>query len=44
MPSRVCSETGDYDWNFGTDQRTDVRPLNLYPVKIRAWIPTGGPP
>ena len=28
--------TGDYDWNSGTDERSNVRPLNLYPAKIRA--------
>ena len=28
--------TGDYDWNSGAAQRTNVRPLNLYPAKIRA--------
>ena len=27
---------GDYDWNSGAAQRTNVRPLNLYPTKIRA--------
>ena len=29
-------QTGDYDWNSGAAQRTNVRPLNLYPTKIRA--------
>ena len=28
--------TGDYDWDSGAAQRTNVRPLNLYPTKIRA--------
>ena len=28
--------TGDYDWNSGAAQRTNVRSLNLYPTKIRA--------
>ena len=28
--------TGDYDWNSGAEQRSNVRPLNLYPAKIRA--------
>ena len=28
--------TADYDWNSGAAQRTNVRPLNLYPAKIRA--------
>ena len=28
--------TGDYDWNSGAAERTNVRPLNLYPAKIRA--------
>ena len=28
--------TGDYDWNSGPAQRTNVRPLNLYTTKIRA--------
>ena len=23
--------TGDYDWNSGAEQRSNVRPLNLYP-------------
>ena len=27
---------GDYDWNSGAAQRTNVRPLNPYPAKIRA--------
>ena len=26
---------GDYDWNSGPAQRTNVWPLNLYPTKIR---------
>ena len=28
--------TGDYDWNSGAAERTNARPLNLYPAKIRA--------
>ena len=28
--------TGDYDWHSGAAERTNVRPLNLYPAKIRA--------
>ena len=28
--------TGDYDWNSGAAERTNVRPLNLCPAKIRA--------
>ena len=28
--------TGDYDWNSGAAERSNVRPLNLYPAKIRA--------
>ena len=28
--------TGDYDWNSGAAECTNVRPLNLYPEKIRA--------
>ena len=28
--------TGDYDWNSRAAERTNVRPLNLYPAKIRA--------
>ena len=28
--------TGDYDWNSGAAERTNERPLNLYPAKIRA--------
>ena len=28
--------TGDYDWNSGAAERTNVRALNLYPAKIRA--------
>ena len=28
--------TGDYDWDSGAAERTNVRPLNLYPAKIRA--------
>ena len=28
--------TGDHDWNSGAAERTNVRPLNLYPAKIRA--------
>ena len=28
--------TGDYDWNSGAAERTNVRPLNLYPAKLRA--------
>ena len=31
--------TGDYDWNSGAAERTNARPLNLYPAKIRAWFP-----
>ena len=26
---------GDYDWNSGAAERTNVRPLNLYSAKIR---------
>ena len=28
--------TGDYDWNSGAAERTNARPLNLYPARIRA--------
>ena len=28
--------TGDYDWNSGAAVRTNARPLNLYPARIRA--------
>ena len=28
--------TGDYDWNSGAAVRTNTRPLNLYPARIRA--------
>ena len=28
--------TGDYDWNSGAAERTNARPLNLYPTRIRA--------
>ena len=28
--------TGDYDWSSGAAERSNVRPLNLYPAKIRA--------
>ena len=28
--------TGNYDWNSGAAERSNVRPLNLYPAKIRA--------
>ena len=28
--------TGDYDWNSGAPERTNIRPLNLYPAKIHA--------
>ena len=28
--------TGDYDWNSGAAERTNVRPLNRYPAKFRA--------
>ena len=28
--------TGDYDWNSGAAERTNVRPLNVYPARIRA--------
>ena len=28
--------TGDYDWNSSAAERTNVRPLNLYPAKLRA--------
>ena len=28
--------TGDYDWNSGATERTNARPLNLYPARIRA--------
>ena len=28
--------TGDYDWNSGSAVRTNARPLNLYPARIRA--------
>ena len=31
--------TGDYDWNSGAAERTNVRPLNIHPAKIRAWFP-----
>ena len=26
----------NYDWNSGAAQRTNARPLNLYPARIRA--------
>ena len=28
--------TGDYDWNSGAAERTNARPLNLYPARTRA--------
>ena len=28
--------TGDYDWNSGAAERTNARPLNLYPTRLRA--------
>ena len=28
--------TGDYDWNSGAAERTNVRPLNVYPARVRA--------
>ena len=28
--------TGDYDGNSAATHRTNVRPLNLYPAKLRA--------
>ena len=28
--------TGNYDWNSGAAERTNARPLNLYPARIRA--------
>ena len=28
--------TGDYDWNSGAAQRSNARPLNLYPARLRA--------
>ena len=31
--------TGDYDWNSGAAERTNGRPLNIYPAKVRAWLP-----
>ena len=28
--------TGDCDWNSGAAERTNARPLNLYPARLRA--------
>ena len=28
--------TGDYNWHSGAAERTNARPLNLYPARIRA--------
>ena len=30
--------TGDYAWNSAAAQLANVRPLNLCPAKIRAWL------
>ena len=27
---------GDYDWNSGAARRTNARPLNVYPARVRA--------
>ena len=32
--------TGDYDWNSGAAERTNVRPLNLYPAIDSRGVPT----